>query len=212
MSTHYSPFHRGPDDHDPPPPYVPPLPSAPSTDEWQNQANQLAENMRATSQRANTQHYAPQSSQRSHQNNTSMTSSASRTQGIVRQTSTASTAHTMLPPQPPAGPFYGGPPPAGPFYLSNGRSAAPAPVPAEPRVYPSLQQQTSTSWQAQTEPPRGPLYSSQPPRGPLYNSDTEGVSSYGSTGGTTMFNAMPSRVESSSEISSGSGGRCCNIL
>ena len=68
MSLHYSPFHRGPDDHDPPPPYVPPLPtepSAPSTDDWQNQPNQLAEDMRANAQRP-TQQFAPQSSQRTH--------------------------------------------------------------------------------------------------------------------------------------------------
>ena len=127
-----------------------------------------------------------------------------------RRNSLAQT-QSVAPPESPAGPFYGGPPPAGPFYPSNGCSHTPA-VPAEPRAYPSLELQPSSILQTQSEPPSGPLYPSQPPGGRLYNNDIEGVSSYGSTGGTTMFNAMPSRVESSSEISTGSGGRCCNIL
>ena len=60
MSTHYSPFHRGPEDHDPPPPYQPPQrqnASAPTSDELQNQANQIAENIRVASQRVINQQY-----------------------------------------------------------------------------------------------------------------------------------------------------------
>ena len=206
MSIHYSPFHRGPEDHDPPPPYQPPQrqsASAPTSDAWQNEANQIAENTRVA--------YQHMVNQQCNARQNSMTSSSHSTVSHAgsRQNSLAQ-AQDMPPPEPQAGPFYGGPPPAGPFYPSNGSSFAPT-LPAEPRAYPSLQLQPSSNFQNQSQPPSGPLYPSQPPRGRLYNSDTEGISSYGTTGGT-VFNAMPSRVESSSEISTGSGGRCCNIL
>ena len=227
MSQHYSPFHRGPEDHDPPPPYVPPVHStAPSSDVWQNQANEQRENRRVTSEMA-PQPYAAElrNSQTTRRNSTTYVTSrqnaiTSSTYVNPNQTSMSrgalhqnSMTQEMVPPEPPAGPLYCAPPPAGPFYPCNGNSHIPQAAPEAPRLCPTLQQQTSSNLQNQRQRPSGPLYRlSVPPGGQLYNRDTEGVSSYGATVGTIMFNAMPSQVESSSEISSGFGRRCCNIL
>ena len=218
MSSHYSSFHRGPEDHDPPPAYTPVDPAVgrppaqnpsapPGGDTWQNQSNERREAHRHSGHQvaghSNTSHVTPSGQHGRQFNFNQQTPQAPAT-------SFQGAPNSSQPHQPPAGPFYPSTsPPAGPFYGSTGATSTHPPHPTQSvQSQPPNMTTGSRSSPANQRPSQGASNQSRArPAMQRYNSDTEGVSAYG---GTSGMNAT--RVDSDLNIRAGDGGGCCAIL
>ncbi len=241
MSRHYSSFHRGPEEYDPPPAYTPvdpavgrpPAhnPSAPTAppggDSWQNQSNERREAYRQSGHQRSVQssasHVTPSTGQYRGQGHMTQQygGQSNFTQQVASQPGPQATQANSFPGTAGVAPHNSQPsqPPAGPFYPSNGASPPAGPFYGTTEATSTHPPPPSQSVQSTTGS-RSSAANQRPSQGASSQSRTrQATQRYNSDtagvsahGGTSGMGYTASRVDSDLNIRAGEGGGCCAIL